>query len=145
MSTMCTPRSATCSFTRFYCTFILYYFLFFENFIWFSPFFPLLSSHSLIWRQKFQIVNHQEPLTSAGRSPGKAAVMQICGDNNRCYVLHIFHTGIPQNLRNLLQDPTSVKVLPLFIQRFPDTFLAKMIFYFYLIHRVTIINLYRWG
>lgn len=50
------------------------------------------------------------PTFIRGRSPGKAAVMQICGDNNRCYVLHIFHTGIPQNLQNLLQDPTSVKV-----------------------------------
>lgn len=50
------------------------------------------------------------PTFMRGRSPGKAAVMQICGDNSCCYVLHICHTGIPQNLQNLLQDPTSVKV-----------------------------------
>ncbi|CAK9149104.1 unnamed protein product [Ilex paraguariensis] len=49
-------------------------------------------------------------LHSAGVLPGKAAVMQICGENNHCYVMHIIHSGIPQNLQSLLEDPTSVKV-----------------------------------
>ncbi|KAM3357073.1 Werner Syndrome-like exonuclease isoform X2 [Capsicum galapagoense] len=42
--------------------------------------------------------------------PGKAAVMQICGDKGNCYVLHIFHSGIPLTLQSLLEDPTVVKV-----------------------------------
>ncbi|XP_057481915.1 LOW QUALITY PROTEIN: 3'-5' exonuclease-like [Actinidia eriantha] len=45
-----------------------------------------------------------------GVSPGKAAVMQICGDISHCYVMHIIHSGIPQYLRSLLEDPTYVKV-----------------------------------
>ena len=49
-------------------------------------------------------------MTSAGVSPGKAAVMQICGDINHCYVMHIIHSGIPQYLQSLLEDPTYVKV-----------------------------------
>lgn len=49
-------------------------------------------------------------MISAGVSPGKAAVMQICGDTSHCYVMHIIHSGIPQNLQALLEDPTSVKV-----------------------------------
>lgn len=47
---------------------------------------------------------------SAGVPPRKVAVMQICGDPCHCYVMHIFHSGIPQSLRSLLEDPTSVKV-----------------------------------
>ncbi|KAK9288007.1 hypothetical protein L1049_016452 [Liquidambar formosana] len=50
------------------------------------------------------------PTFRRGASPGKAAVMQICGDTSQCYVMHIFHSGIPQNLRSLLEDSTSVKV-----------------------------------
>ncbi|KAK4483340.1 hypothetical protein RD792_010526 [Penstemon davidsonii] len=49
-------------------------------------------------------------LICAGVAPGKAAVMQICGDNNRCHVLHIIHSGIPKNLQCLLEDPSSMKV-----------------------------------
>uniref|UniRef100_A0A2N9F9Z2 3'-5' exonuclease n=1 Tax=Fagus sylvatica TaxID=28930 RepID=A0A2N9F9Z2_FAGSY len=45
-----------------------------------------------------------------GVSPGKAAVMQICGETDHCHVLHIFHSGIPQSLRFLLEDPTLLKV-----------------------------------
>ncbi|THG13970.1 hypothetical protein TEA_024839 [Camellia sinensis var. sinensis] len=48
--------------------------------------------------------------STPGVSPGKAAVMQICGDTGHCYVMHIIHSGIPQNLQALLEDPTSVKV-----------------------------------
>ncbi|KAF3666906.1 putative transcription factor bHLH62-like [Capsicum annuum] len=47
---------------------------------------------------------------SSGVPPGKAAVMQICGDKGNCYVLHIFHSGIPLTLQSLLEDPTVVKV-----------------------------------
>ncbi|KAL6970956.1 hypothetical protein U1Q18_030634, partial [Sarracenia purpurea var. burkii] len=46
----------------------------------------------------------------AGVSPGKAAVMQICGDTSYCYVMHIIHSGIPPSLKSLLEDPSSVKV-----------------------------------
>uniref|UniRef100_A0A2N9EHG0 3'-5' exonuclease n=1 Tax=Fagus sylvatica TaxID=28930 RepID=A0A2N9EHG0_FAGSY len=45
-----------------------------------------------------------------GVSPGKAAVMQICGETDHCHVMHIFHSGIPQSLRFLLEDPTLLKV-----------------------------------
>lgn len=47
----------------------------------------------------------------AGIAPGKAAVMQICGDNNYCHVLHIIHSGIPKNLQSLLEDHASLKVV----------------------------------
>uniref|UniRef100_A0A7N2R6G2 3'-5' exonuclease n=1 Tax=Quercus lobata TaxID=97700 RepID=A0A7N2R6G2_QUELO len=43
-------------------------------------------------------------------SPGKAAVMQICGDTSHCHVMHIFHSGIPKSLQLLLEDPTLLKV-----------------------------------
>lgn len=49
-------------------------------------------------------------MLSSGVPPGKAAVMQICGDKGNCYVLHIFHSGIPLTLQSLLEDPTVVKV-----------------------------------
>ncbi|GAV82112.1 DNA_pol_A_exo1 domain-containing protein [Cephalotus follicularis] len=45
-----------------------------------------------------------------GVSPGKTAVMQICGDTNHCYVMHIFHSGIPPSLQSLLEDSTVLKV-----------------------------------
>lgn len=47
----------------------------------------------------------------AGVAPGKAAVLQICGDNSCCHVLHIIHSGIPEKLRSLLEDNTSLKVV----------------------------------
>ncbi|XP_019265597.1 PREDICTED: Werner Syndrome-like exonuclease isoform X2 [Nicotiana attenuata] len=50
------------------------------------------------------------PSFRKGVAPGKAAVMQICGDMGSCYVLHIIHSGIPQTLQSLLEDPTVVKV-----------------------------------
>ncbi|XP_009764477.1 3'-5' exonuclease isoform X1 [Nicotiana sylvestris] len=50
------------------------------------------------------------PSFRKGVAPGKAAVMQICGDKSSCYVLHIIHSGIPQTLQSLLEDPTVVKV-----------------------------------
>ncbi|CAL0328039.1 unnamed protein product [Lupinus luteus] len=43
-------------------------------------------------------------------SPGKVAVMQICFTNTHCHVLHLCHSGIPPNLRLLLQDPFFLKV-----------------------------------
>ncbi|XP_055813923.1 3'-5' exonuclease isoform X2 [Solanum dulcamara] len=51
-----------------------------------------------------------KPTFRRGVPPGKAAVMQICGDKGNCYVLHIIHSGIPQTLQSLLEDPTIVKV-----------------------------------
>lgn len=48
---------------------------------------------------------------SIGVPPGKVAVMQICGDTSHCHVLHLIHSGIPQNLQLLLEDPTVLKVL----------------------------------
>ncbi|KAL9669398.1 hypothetical protein QQ045_006945 [Rhodiola kirilowii] len=50
------------------------------------------------------------PSFRRGISPGKVAVMQICGDSHHCYVMHIFHSGVPRNLRTLLEDPASTKV-----------------------------------
>ncbi|XP_027116882.1 3'-5' exonuclease isoform X2 [Coffea arabica] len=50
------------------------------------------------------------PTFRRGVTPRKTAVMQICGDNNVCYVMHVIHSGIPQNLKSLLENPTSVKV-----------------------------------
>ncbi|XP_065023110.1 3'-5' exonuclease-like isoform X4 [Musa acuminata AAA Group] len=43
-------------------------------------------------------------------APRKAAVMQICLENARCYVMHIIHSGIPPGLKCLLEDTVSVKV-----------------------------------
>ncbi|KAG6428367.1 hypothetical protein SASPL_112618 [Salvia splendens] len=54
----------------------------------------------LEWRPSFR----------RGVSPGKVAVMQICGDNSCCHVLHLIHSGIPKNLQSLLEDDTSLKV-----------------------------------
>ncbi|CAM8998027.1 unnamed protein product [Rhodiola kirilowii] len=51
------------------------------------------------------------PSFRRGISPGKVAVMQICGDSHHCYVMHIFHSGVPRNLRILLEDPASTKAL----------------------------------
>lgn len=50
------------------------------------------------------------PIFRTGVPQRKVAVMQICGDPCHCYVMHIIHSGIPQSLRSLLEDPTSVKV-----------------------------------
>ncbi|KAJ8449666.1 hypothetical protein Cgig2_001322 [Carnegiea gigantea] len=51
-----------------------------------------------------------KPSFGRGIPQGKAAVLQICGDMTRCYVLHIIHSGVPHNLKSLLEDPTSIKV-----------------------------------
>ncbi|XP_073125450.1 3'-5' exonuclease [Henckelia pumila] len=50
------------------------------------------------------------PTFKRGVAPGKVAVMQICVDNNLCHVLHVIHSGIPKSLRNLLEDPSTLKV-----------------------------------
>lgn len=44
-----------------------------------------------------------------GVLPGKAAVMQICGNTSLCHAMHIFHSGIT-SLQFLLEDSTLVKV-----------------------------------
>ncbi|KAF1864294.1 hypothetical protein Lal_00029452 [Lupinus albus] len=51
-----------------------------------------------------------KPTFKKGVSPGMVAVMQICFNNTHCHVLHLFHSGIPPNLRLLLQDPSFLKV-----------------------------------
>lgn len=51
-----------------------------------------------------------KPTFRKGVLPRKAAVMQICGDSNRCYVMQIIHSGIPPSLRLLLEDSTILKV-----------------------------------
>ncbi|KAL1808382.1 hypothetical protein DCAR_0727832 [Daucus carota subsp. sativus] len=50
------------------------------------------------------------PTFRRGVLPGKAAVMQICGDANHCHVMHIIHSGIPLSLKSLLEDPSCIKV-----------------------------------
>lgn len=49
-------------------------------------------------------------LNHAGVKQGKAAVLQICANAARCHVMHIIHSGFPENLKSLLRDPRSVKV-----------------------------------
>lgn len=51
-----------------------------------------------------------KPSFDRGIPQGKAAVMQICGDMTHCYILHIFHSGIPGNLQCLLGNSTFIKV-----------------------------------
>lgn len=51
-----------------------------------------------------------KPSFVKGVSPGKAAVVQICGDMDNCYVFHIFHSGISQSLQLLLENSTTPKV-----------------------------------
>ncbi|XP_071720597.1 3'-5' exonuclease [Rutidosis leptorrhynchoides] len=51
-----------------------------------------------------------KPTFRKGVTPSKAAVLQICADAARCHVMHIIHSGIPQNLKSLLGDPRSLKV-----------------------------------
>lgn len=51
-----------------------------------------------------------KPTFKRGVLPGKAAVMQICGDANHCHVMHIIHSGIPSSLRSFLEDSSCIKV-----------------------------------
>ncbi|KAH9680391.1 Werner Syndrome-like exonuclease [Citrus sinensis] len=51
-----------------------------------------------------------KPTFRKGVLPRKAAVMQICGDSNHCYVMQIIHSGIPPSLQLLLEDSTILKV-----------------------------------
>ncbi|CAH9120881.1 unnamed protein product [Cuscuta epithymum] len=51
-----------------------------------------------------------KPSFKRGVAPGKAAVLQICGEMSHCYVFHICHSGIPQNLQELLESSSVVKV-----------------------------------
>ncbi|KAJ3709213.1 hypothetical protein LUZ61_012922 [Rhynchospora tenuis] len=51
-----------------------------------------------------------KPSFQKGVTRGKTAVMQICLDTTCCYVMHIFHSGIPSVLKSLLEDSSSVKV-----------------------------------
>ncbi|KAL9367265.1 hypothetical protein Peur_038464 [Populus x canadensis] len=44
-----------------------------------------------------------------GVLPGKAAVMQMCGNTSLCHAMHNFHSGIT-SLQFLLEDSTLVKV-----------------------------------
>ncbi|KAK9664537.1 hypothetical protein RND81_14G049600 [Saponaria officinalis] len=51
-----------------------------------------------------------KPTFKRGAPLNKASVMQICGDMTHSYVLHIFHSGIPDSLKCLLEDSSSTKV-----------------------------------
>ncbi|GAB2237369.1 hypothetical protein Droror1_Dr00015271 [Drosera rotundifolia] len=51
-----------------------------------------------------------KPTFGRGIPPGKAAVLQICGNMTHCYVMHIIHSGIPRSLCTLLEDSSSIKV-----------------------------------
>ncbi|XP_063938399.1 3'-5' exonuclease isoform X2 [Daucus carota subsp. sativus] len=64
----------------------------------------LRSSSRLKWLKNLDLPSQQ------GVLPGKAAVMQICGDANHCHVMHIIHSGIPLSLKSLLEDPSCIKV-----------------------------------
>ncbi|KAH7832935.1 hypothetical protein Vadar_001494 [Vaccinium darrowii] len=58
----------------------------------------------------YETINILVAIHRYGVPQRKVAVMQICCDPCHCYVMHIIHSGIPQSLRSLLEDPTSVKV-----------------------------------
>ncbi|KAF8016279.1 hypothetical protein BT93_H1703 [Corymbia citriodora subsp. variegata] len=50
------------------------------------------------------------PTFQKGVPPRKTAVMQICGDNDHCYVMHVIHSGVPHSLKLILEDTTVLKV-----------------------------------
>ncbi|BAF14003.1 3'-5' exonuclease [Oryza sativa Japonica Group] len=50
------------------------------------------------------------PFPRRGDPPCKVAVMQLCMERTRCYVMHIIHSGVPPVLKSLLEDSSSVKV-----------------------------------
>ncbi|KAL5214326.1 hypothetical protein ABZP36_003478 [Zizania latifolia] len=50
------------------------------------------------------------PFTRRGDPPCKVAVMQLCMEKTHCYVMHIFHSGVPPILKSLLEDSSSIKV-----------------------------------
>ncbi|KAL6885452.1 hypothetical protein ACP4OV_010231 [Aristida adscensionis] len=50
------------------------------------------------------------PFPRRGEPPCKVAVMQLCMEKTRCYVLHITHSGVPPILKSLLENSSSVKV-----------------------------------
>ncbi|XP_076897674.1 3'-5' exonuclease-like [Bidens hawaiensis] len=50
------------------------------------------------------------PIFKKGATQSKAAVLQICADVARCHVMHIIHSGFPQNLKSLLGDSRFLKV-----------------------------------
>ncbi|KAJ4749049.1 Werner Syndrome-like exonuclease [Rhynchospora pubera] len=51
-----------------------------------------------------------KPSFKKGATQAKTAVIQICLDTTYCYVMHIFHSGIPSILKSLLEDSSSMKV-----------------------------------
>ncbi|KAI7741988.1 hypothetical protein M8C21_014723 [Ambrosia artemisiifolia] len=50
------------------------------------------------------------PSFKKGVGQSKAAVLQLCADAARCHVMHIIHSGFPQNLKSLLEDSKISKV-----------------------------------
>ncbi|KAM0861159.1 hypothetical protein ACQ4PT_046083 [Festuca glaucescens] len=50
------------------------------------------------------------PFPRRGEPPCKVALMQLCMDKTHCYLMHIFHSGVPPILKSLLEDSSSVKV-----------------------------------
>ncbi|KAJ1704615.1 hypothetical protein LUZ63_004394 [Rhynchospora breviuscula] len=51
-----------------------------------------------------------KPSFKKGATQAKTAVIQICLDTTCCYVMHIFHSGVPSILKSLLEDSSSIKV-----------------------------------
>ncbi|CAL5018471.1 unnamed protein product [Urochloa decumbens] len=51
-----------------------------------------------------------KPFPRRGEPPCKVAVMQLCMEKTLCYVLHIAHSGVPDILKSLLEDNSSIKV-----------------------------------
>ncbi|KAK9058478.1 hypothetical protein SSX86_023320 [Deinandra increscens subsp. villosa] len=50
------------------------------------------------------------PIFKKGVKQSKAAVLQICAEAARCHVMHVIHSGFPQNLKSLLGDSRFPKV-----------------------------------
>ncbi|XP_048139401.1 Werner Syndrome-like exonuclease isoform X2 [Rhodamnia argentea] len=50
------------------------------------------------------------PTFQRGVPPRKTAVMQICGDNDHCHVMHVIRSGIPPSLKLILEDTAVLKV-----------------------------------
>lgn len=50
------------------------------------------------------------PTFQKGVQPRKTAVMQICGDNDHCHVMHVIYSGVPPSLKLILEDTSVLKV-----------------------------------
>ena len=55
---------------------------------------------------------------NAGAQRRKVSVLQLCIDAEYCYVFHVIHSGIPNVLQNILEDPLVAKVSVVSIEAF---------------------------